>query len=185
MHTARDPAPPPAPGPPPAQLLDSRGQGSTQKSAGQPGAPAPAFPVEQGQPPALSPASGRGQETRVGSFTGRVSAALVFSTLRGRTLFNHGRVPRTEARGLSTKPLEAPPPRPTGPLGSGGQGGRKPWDLRGKVAKTLHHPGSQALCAHGCPSTASLEGALPLHTREAPETGGGPVDAKSSGSCPI
>lgn len=36
---------------------------------------------------------------RVGGFTGRASAALVFSALGGLTLSNHGGVPSTEARG--------------------------------------------------------------------------------------
>ena len=103
----------------------------------------PRSPGERGQPPALSPAPGR-EARRPGSAASRAACLLCWCF----QLSNQGEVPRTEARG-------SPSPRLMRALGSGGWGGRKPWDLRGKVAKTLDHPGSRGLCAQGCRSTAS------------------------------
>lgn len=138
-------------------LLDPRGREHSGIGR-RPGAPAPRSPGERGQPPALSPAPGR-EARRPGSAASRAACLLCWCF----QLSNQGEVPRTEARG-------SPSPRLMRALGSGGWGGRKPWDLRGKVAKTLDHPGSRGLCAQGCRSTARSEGSLPLHTREALET---------------
>lgn len=156
-HAARDLTPPPAPGPPPAQLLGPRGREHSGIGR-RPGAPAPGSPGERGQPPALSPAPVR-EARRPGSAASHAACLLCWSFQRS----NQGEVPRTEARG-------SPSPRLMRALGSRGWGGRKPWDLQGKVAKTPDHPGSRALCAQGCCSAARSAGSLPLHTREALDT---------------